>query len=110
MKSLAALCAVVLAVCAMPAAGQDPAPGQEQASGQAALATARFPDLPVIAADQLVLDYLTLPDGMDRDMLQSLMRLQRRDILVRNADGSVRGPLGNCQEADAGMMVYDTAD
>src|SRR5258705_837932 len=111
MKSLVALCVVVLlAVCATPAACQDPAASQIPATEQAATTTARFPDLPVIDADQLVLEYLSLPDGIDKDVLGSLMRLQRRDILVSNPDGSVRGPLANCQEADTGMLLYDTAD
>jgi len=98
MKTLLPLGALLLVACAATAAGQQAAP------------PAASPELPVIAADQLVLEYLTLPEGMDRDVLSSLIRLNRRQIMVRNTDGSLRGPLENCQDADSGMLVYDTAD
>ena len=98
MNPLIPLCAAVLAAFAPPVACQTPAELTED------------PAVPVIAADQMVLEFLTVPDGMDDDMLSSLMQLNRREIVVRNRDGSVRGPLENCQESDRGMLVYDTAD
>jgi hypothetical protein len=68
------------------------------------------PDLPVVPADQLVLEYLTVPNGVDTEVLGALMRLHRRDILVENGDGSLRGPLSNFQSADDSLLLYDTAD
>ncbi|HEX5009353.1 MAG TPA: hypothetical protein VFY71_03045 [Planctomycetota bacterium] len=106
MKTLLPFGALLLVACATTAAGQQaaaPAKVPDTVPGVP-------PELPVIAADQLVLEYMTLPDSMDRDVLSSLIRLNRRQIMVRNADGSLRGPLENCQDADSGMLVYDTAD
>jgi hypothetical protein len=106
MKTLVPLGALLLVACASSAAGQQEAPP----AAPPAAPSAAPPQMPVIPADQLVLEYLTVPDGMDSDVLSSLVGLNRRRIMVRNADGSVRGPLDNCSDADSGWLVYDTAD
>jgi len=95
MKTLVPMAVVLLALACRGAAQDAPKPPP--------------PELPVIAADELVLEYLTVPDGVDHDVLSSLMRLHRRQFRVENGDGSVRGPLDNCQESDQGFLLYDTA-
>jgi hypothetical protein len=99
MKMNGLLGALVLAAATcLPAAAQQPTEERTTAS-----------EPPVLDVAQLVLEYLTVPEGMDDTALNSVARLFKRQIYVRNSDASVRGPLVNMDSVGDGLFVYDTA-
>ena len=55
----------------------------------------------------MVLDFVPISER-HRNSARSAM--YRRDIYVKNADGSVTGPVRNQDENGNGFIVYDTAD
>ncbi len=63
---------------------------------------------PVLDVSQVVLEYVALPEGVADDALRPVSRLFQRVVLVRNSDGSVRGPLSNMDDTGDGLFVYDT--
>jgi hypothetical protein len=65
---------------------------------------------PLIEASHMVLDFVSAPASAPAGMLGSVMHMYRRDIYVKNADGSVTGPVRNQDENGSGFIVYDTAD
>jgi len=89
--------AIMAAVCL-------PAPAQQQEAER------RGDEPPIVDVSQIVLEYVTVPEGVDRDTLSTVAKLFRRHVSVRNSDGSVRGPLVNMDEADEGLFVYDTPE
>jgi hypothetical protein len=94
-------------LCLLPAAlllaALVPSPSAQQAAAPPA-------GPPVIDVDKIVLEYLSLPRGVDDDVLNTVATLFKRHVIVRNSDGSVRGPLLNLDSADDGLFVYDTAE
>jgi hypothetical protein len=95
MKTAMFRVAALLALLGVPLSAQDaPSPPPEA--------------MPTYDVNQIVLEYVPLPNGVNDDALTSVTRLFRRLVLVRNADGSVRGPISNMDCTDDGVFVYDT--
>lgn len=98
------LCLVL--VFAAAAGAQQPA---EQQAGPPA-PTAINVQPPVIEVDRLVLDYVFAPENAPSGLLGSVLKMYRRDLYVKNADGSITGPVRNADDVGNAYIVYDTAE
>lgn len=65
---------------------------------------------PVVDLDQMTLEYVGAPDGLDRSSLDAILQLYRRNIYVKGKDGSVTGPVKDLEDSRAGYFVYDAVD
>ena len=65
---------------------------------------------PVIEVNRLVIDYVSAPEGTPAGLLGSVMKMYRRDLYVKNQDGSVTGPVRNCDDVGSAYLVYDTQE
>ena len=96
----------VFVFAAAVAAAQQPA--EQPAVPDESLAISVRP--PVIEVQRLVLDYISAPEGTPTGLLGSLMKMYRRDLYVKNRDGSVTGPVHNWDDVGSAFLVYDTQE
>jgi hypothetical protein len=100
----------LLLVLASAAGAQQPPPLPAPVQPAPAPAAAPSERMPVIPVEQMMLEYLPAPENAPNGLLGAVMKLYRRVISVRNADGSITGPLPNVDDVGNSFVIYDSAD
>ena len=65
---------------------------------------------PVVDIDLMTLEFVGAPEGLDSSSLSAIIELYRRNIFVKDKDGSVTGPVSDVQDSRAGFFLYDALD
>jgi hypothetical protein len=102
--ALALLCTVVML----------PTPAlraQDEPASQPAPAEAGGNDVPIVSASELKLDYFIAQHASVSDLQSAIQGLAARRFLVRNADGTLTGPVSNVRRfSGPTILVYDLPD